>query len=223
MTVALSTPLSQILLSPGSAITVAGVSWPQYQLVLTELGDDRATRLTYDDGVLEIRMPSQFHEIVNRLLSRIIFTLAEELGLDIVDLGSTTWNRADLDQGIEPDGCFLIQNAHRVTGLNPELPMDLAPDLAIEVDIASASDRKLGIYQALGVPELWLYRKGQTQILDLHQGIHSVERSLAFPGISKAQLQAWVAMRETTTDIAVVKAVRQFCRGIEAPSPGPEI
>lgn len=212
MTVALSTPLSQILLSPGSAITVTGLSWSHYQLLLAELGHDRATRVTYCNGTLEIRMPSQLHEIVNRLLSKIIFTLAEELGLDMVDLGSTTWNRADLAQGIEPDSSFLIQNACRVSGLNPEIPLGLAPDLAVEVDIASASDRKLEVYQALGVPELWLYRKDQVQILDLRRGIHPVECSLAFPTVSTSQLQAWVALRETTSDLAVVKAVRQFCR-----------
>ena len=86
MPVALATPLSQIVLSPGSAMTVTGLTWPQYRLLLAELGEDRATRLAYHDGVLEVRMPGKLHEIVNRLLSKIVFALAEELGLDIVDL-----------------------------------------------------------------------------------------------------------------------------------------
>jgi Uma2 family endonuclease len=184
MTVTLATPLSQIALSPGSAMTVSGLSWQHYQLLLAELGDDRATRLAYSNGVLEIRMPSQLHEIINRLLSKIIFALAEELGLEIVDLGSTTWNREDLDKGIEPDSCFFIQNAHRVQGLNPEIPPGLSPDLAIEVDIASASDKKLAIYQALGVPELWVYSKGKISILDLQDTqIREVEYSIAFPAV----------------------------------------
>jgi Uma2 family endonuclease len=192
-------------------MTVSGVSWQHYQLFLAELGDHRATRLAYSDGSLEIRMPSQLHEIVNRLLSKIIFTLAEELGLEIVDLGSTTWNREDLEQGIEPDSCFFIQNASRVRGLNPEIPANLFPDLAVEVDIASASDRKLRIYQALGVPELWVYSNGSVKILDLRDGeIRAIESSLGFSGISAAQLQAWIRLRETETDLAVVKAVRQF-------------
>jgi Uma2 family endonuclease len=108
MSVALAKPLSQIVLSPGSAMTMSGLSWQHYQLFLAELGDSRATRLAYSDGSLEIRMPSKLHEIVNRLLSKIIFTLAEELGLEMTDLGSTTWNREDLDKGIEPDRCFFI-------------------------------------------------------------------------------------------------------------------
>ncbi|TVQ09420.1 MAG: Uma2 family endonuclease [Leptolyngbya sp. DLM2.Bin27] len=215
MSVALATPLSEIVLSPGSAMTVSGLSWQHYQLFLAELGDSRATRLTYSDGSLEIRIPSKFHEIVNRLLSKIIFALAEELGLEIVDLGSTTWNREDLDKSIEPDSCFFIQNAGLVQGLNPEIPSNLAPDLVVEVDIASASDKKLPIYQALGVPELWLYSSGRVRILDLRNGeIRAVESSLAFSGILAEQLQDWIELRGTSTDLAVVKAVRQFVSAI---------
>jgi len=83
--------------------------------------------------------------------------------------------------------------------------------LAVEVDIASASDQKLAIYQALGVPELWLYRSGQVKILDLRgEQIRESGSSLAFCTISVEQLQAWVELRETGTDLTVVKAVRQF-------------
>ncbi|ASC72295.1 hypothetical protein XM38_032510 [Halomicronema hongdechloris C2206] len=213
MTITLAAPLNQIVLSPGSAMTVSGLTWQHYQLLLEELGDDRATRLTYSNGVLEIRMPSQLHEIINRLLSKIIFALAEELELESVDLGSTTWNREDLDQGIEPDSCFFIQNAHRVQGINPDIPSDLPPDLVVEVDIASASDRKLAIYQAPGVPELWVYGKGRVKILDLRgEQVTEAERSLAFPAIASEQLHAWIVLRERETDLMVVKTVRQFCK-----------
>ena len=213
MTVTLATPLSQIVLSPGSAMAVAGLTWQHYQLLLTEFGEERASRLAYNAGVLEIRMPSKLHEIINRLLSKIIFVLAEELGLDIVDMGSTTWNRQDLDKGIEPDSCFYIQNACQIQGLNPKIPADLPPDLAIEVDIANASAKKLAIYQAFGISELWIYSKGQIRILQLQSsGFTESDRSLAFPRLSPEHLQAWIALRETATELTVVKAVRQFCQ-----------
>lgn len=194
-------------------MTVSGLTWQHYQLLLTELGEDRASRLAYDRGVLEIRMPSQLHEIINRLLSKIIFALVEELNLEIVDMGSTTLNRPDLDKGIEPDSSFYIQNAHRVQGLNPEIPSDLPPDLAIEVDIASASDKKLSIYQALGVSELWVYSQGHIRILNLQtDSVQAINRSLAFPSVAAEHLQSWIALRENATDLTVVKAVRQFCQ-----------
>lgn len=213
MSVALAAPLSQILLSPGSAMTVTGLTWPQYQLLLTDLGDDRPTRLAYHKGVLEVRMPGKLYEIVNRLLSKIVFALAEELGLELVDLGSMTWSREDLDQGIEPDSCFYLHHAAQVQGLNPEIPPDLPPDLAIEVDIASGSGHKRPIYQALGVPELWIYSNGKVSIFDLRGSqAQLVEYSLAFPTIGAEQIQAWVNLREQGTDLMVVKAVREFCR-----------
>lgn len=128
MTVTLATPLSEIMLLPGSAMTIAGLSWQHYQLLLAELGDSRATRLAYSDGVLEIRMPSQLHEIINRLLSKIIFALAEALGQEIVDMGSTTWNRPDLDKGIEIVGSFPLRSllAVRLKGLTGSEPPSTA-------------------------------------------------------------------------------------------------
>ncbi|MEM6519187.1 MAG: hypothetical protein AAF722_07625 [Cyanobacteria bacterium P01_C01_bin.70] len=112
MTVALATPLSQIVLAPGSAITVDGLIWQYYELLLAELDSDCAIRLAYNAGLLEMRMPSKRHEILNRLLSKLISALAEELDIEVVDLGATTWHRPDLQQGIEPDSCFFIQNVH---------------------------------------------------------------------------------------------------------------
>lgn len=51
MTIAIATPISQIKLAPGSAITLSGLTWKTYEALLQELGDDRATRLAYDRGV----------------------------------------------------------------------------------------------------------------------------------------------------------------------------
>ncbi|MEM6522126.1 MAG: Uma2 family endonuclease, partial [Cyanobacteria bacterium P01_C01_bin.70] len=79
-----------------------------------------------------------------------------------------------------------------------------------------ASDNKLVIYQALGIPELWIYRKGQVEILQLQpSGFVESDRSSAFPSITPEQLQNWITMRETATDLTVVRAVRQFCQSEE--------
>ena len=80
MTAAIATPISQIELTPGSAIRIGGVTWEGYIALLKELGDDRSTRVAYENGVLEIRMPGQPHEAANRVLATIALTLAEEFG-----------------------------------------------------------------------------------------------------------------------------------------------
>jgi Uma2 family endonuclease len=48
------------------------------------------------------------HEEPNRTLALLIEILAEELSIDIRRLGSTTFKRADLGEGFEPDSYFYI-------------------------------------------------------------------------------------------------------------------
>jgi Uma2 family endonuclease len=213
MTVAITTSLSQIRISPGSAIQLAGLTWQQYLALMEELGGNRSTRIAYSHGTLEIRMPGALHEIINRLLAKIIFTLAEEMGLEINDLGSTTFSRKDLDQGIEPDSCFYIQHAHLIQGLNPNIPESLPPDLAIEVNISSFSRDKMSIYQAIGVPEVWVYRQNRIKIYQIQESQYvEVLNSPTFPTVSVQQLQTWIRYRESNNDLTTLREVRRFCK-----------
>lgn len=213
MTTVIATPISQIKLAPGSAMTIAGLPWKTYEALLQELGEDRSTRIAYDRGVLEIRMPGEPHEIINRLLAKIITMLAMELGMEANDFGSVTLNREELDRGIEPDSCFYIQNAARGQGMAEIVSETVPPDLALEVDIASSSASKMAIYQAMGVPEVWLYRQSTLKIQLLQDGQYGdVANSRAFPMVSVEQLNQWIEMRKTETDLTVLRDVQRFCR-----------
>jgi Uma2 family endonuclease len=217
MTPVIATPISQIELTPGSAIQINGVTWEDYVLLLEQLGDKRPTRLAYNDGMLEIRMPGQSHEAANRVLSAIALTLAEESGFEFNNLGSMTMNRDFLRKGIEPDSCFYVQNAYAGQGLDVNIPDNLPPDLAVEVDIAHRSEYKLDLYQAMGVPEIWLYRQEVLTIKVLEGDRYvDVEMSRTFPNVSAIQLNQWVQLRKTGTDLTVVRAVRQCCRARQA-------
>ncbi|GAA6617856.1 Uma2 family endonuclease [Scytonema sp. NUACC26] len=122
-------------------------------------------------------------------------------------------NRQNLVKGIEPDSCFYIQNAQAGQGLGETIPEDLPPDLALEVDIANKSDSKLGIYRAMLVPEVWLYQQETIKIKQLREGKYvDSPISRAFPLISAEQLNQWLQLRRTGTDLTVIRAVRQFCR-----------
>ena len=213
MTAVLATPISQIELAPGSAIRIDGVTWESYIALLQELGDNRLTRVAYEAGVLEIRMPGQPHESANRVLATIALTLAEEFGCEFNDLGSMTLNHPDLNKGVEPDSCFYIQNAQAGQGLGETISNDLPPDLALEVDIANRSDSKLQIYQAMAVPEVWLYQRDRIKIKHLQNGVYiDALTSRAFPAVSAEQLDQWLEVRRSGTDLTVVRSVRQFCR-----------
>ena len=213
MTATLATPISQIELSPGSAVRIVDVTWESYLALLSELGENRATRITYDTGVLEIRMPGQFHEVINQVLATTVLVLAEELGFEFNNLGSMRMNRADLAKGIEPDSCFYVQNAQAGQGIDTPIPPNLPPDLAVEVDIANRSDSKLTIYPAMGVPEVWLCQQETLTILVLQEdGYQPQSMSRAFPSLAAEQLNQWIQLRKTGTDLTVIRAVRQFCR-----------
>jgi Uma2 family endonuclease len=218
VTTAIATPLSTIELTPGSAIQIRGVTWESYIAFLQELGDARSSRVAYTDGILEIRMPGQQHESINRVLAAIALTLAEELGFEFNDLGSMTINRLELRKGLEPDSCFYIQNAQAGQGLGTKIANDLPPDLALEIDIANRSDSKLSIYASIGVPEVWLYQRERVAIKCLGAGQYvDTLTSHAFPRISSNQLNSWLDIRRNGTDLAVVRSVRQFCRSNPAP------
>jgi Uma2 family endonuclease len=213
MTATTATPITHIEVLPGSAVRISDIPWDSYLSLLQELGDDRSTRLAYDNGTLEIRMPGQPHEAANRVLAAIALTLAEEFGFEFNDLGSITMNRPQLNKGIEPDSCFYIQNAQPGQGLGETISNDLPPDLALEVDIANRSDSKLSIYQTMRVPEIWLYQQGLVKIRHLEDDQYTdAPTSRAFPSVTAEQLNQWLEMRRTGTDLTVVRAVRQFCR-----------
>jgi Uma2 family endonuclease len=221
MTRAIAPPIDRIELTPGSAIQINGIDWDGYISLIQQLGDNRVTRIAYAQETLEIRMPSQLHEAINRLLAAIIMTLAEEYGYEFNGLGSMTIDRPNLGKAIEPDSCFYIQNAQSGQGIeNSIASSDTPPDLAVEVDIANRSDYKFDIYRSIGIPELWVYQRegknlaagGVIKFKQLDNGVYiDVANSRAFPALTTVQLAQWIEMRRNGTDLTVIRAVRVFC------------
>ncbi|MBO0800583.1 MAG: Uma2 family endonuclease, partial [Blastocatellia bacterium] len=144
----------------GCMLTFEDVSWGDYESLLTELGDHSNVRLTYDGGRLEIMSPSRKHDFIKSLIAHLVGVLTEELDMKFVSIGSTTLRKEEEAKGTEPDDCFYINNVDLVIGqiISDQTP-DPPPDLAIEVDISHRSDSKFSVYAALGVPEIWRYRK----------------------------------------------------------------
>ncbi len=194
-------------------VILHGISWQTYKRLLSELGDHRASRLAYDQGMLEITMPSDHHEIYKKLLERMIETLTEELGLPAKSFGSTTLNRDDLERGAEPDSCYYIQHVDQIEGRHMDLGTDPPPDLIVEVDISSPSGRRLEIYRQLGVPEIWRYAGGSVQILQLQKGVYVPrDASLTFPLVSTDVINQFLQQAETQDDTSFIRAWRRWIR-----------
>jgi Uma2 family endonuclease len=152
-------------------VILPNISWETFEAILTEMGDNRVTRVAYDGKILEIMTPLMPHEHNKRLLEKLIDTLAEELSLNIKSIGSTTCKRKDIKRGVEPDSGFYIANEPLMRGKQTlDLTVDPPPDLVIEVDYTSSSLDRLPIYKALGVPEVWRYDEPTMLIYQLSQG-----------------------------------------------------
>ncbi|MCY7385595.1 MAG: Uma2 family endonuclease [Microcoleus sp. CAN_BIN18] len=207
-----STPVEQQI-TPENRVILKGVSWSTFKALLADVGDDRAWRIAYDRGVLEIRMPLEEHEEPKRLIESFVEAIVDELEIELRSLGSLTLEREDLTRAVEPDSCFYIQNESLVRGRNINLPNDPPPDLAIESDYTNSSVNKFTIYAALGVPEIWRYRRESLQVYQLLGGKYEVcDSSLAFPFLPVAEIPGFIEQSRTVGQRAAVRLFRQRIR-----------
>jgi Uma2 family endonuclease len=166
--------LRQLSIQPGQQLLVEDVSWQQFESILAELGEPRASRLSYSNRRLEIMVPLPEHEKAKEIIGDMVKILLEARQIAFESLGSTTLKNERMSQAVEPDNCFYIQNQAAVIGKNRlDMSVDPPPDLAIEIDLTSRT--QLDNYQILGVPELWRYgRRGlQINVLEAEQYIES--------------------------------------------------
>ena len=191
-----------------SKVVLKGVSWQTFQALLADVGDDRAWRIAYDNGVLEIRMPYQEHEMPTGMLESFVEALADELEIEVMKLRSMLLKREDLTRAIEPDTCFYIQNEALVRSRDIDLQTDPPPDLAVESDYTNSSLNKFAIYAALGVPEIWRYRRQTLEVYQLVDGAYqTVTQSVAFPFLPIAEIPGFI---EQSRAIGQRSAVRLF-------------
>jgi Uma2 family endonuclease len=161
--------LKQINVPPGQHVLLTDLSWQEFEAILEDLEEKRSSRIAYDRGTLEIMTPLPEHETNKIFISNFVEILLEELDIEFCPLGSTTFKNELMNIGIEPDNCFYIQNEAAIRGKDRlDLTIDPPPDLALEIDLTSRTHPN--IYQALGVPELWLFENGKLQINVLRDG-----------------------------------------------------
>lgn len=190
------------------------ISWQTYESLLTDYEDQTGPRFYYDNGMLEIKMPSVIHEKANRTLAQLVEVLAEEMNIDLERLGSTTFKRKDLLKGFEADSSFYIKNSAAIFGKQDvDLLVDPPPDLVIEADVTSDSLDKFAIFSALGVPEIWRYDDGQVVMYQLENDSYvEVEQSLAFPLLSNEMATSFLTESLEMKSTAWLKRVRDWAR-----------
>jgi Uma2 family endonuclease len=189
-----------------------GLSWEAYLQLMDELPQSRGSRLTYDNGILEITVPLESHEFSGRLIERFITTLVELMELRIKTMGSTTMKYPKLRKGAEPDNAYYIQNQPIVKGRDVDFSQDPPLDLVVEIDITHTDIEKNAFYSSLGVPEFWRFNGKAWRIYQLCDRVYlEVEASPTFPQVPKERLYAF--LKEAKEDeIEAVISLRSWWR-----------
>jgi len=195
-------------------IILHNVSWETYERLIADHEDSSAPRFAYDQGELEIMSPSPDHERTNRRISQLVMAVADELGIEVEDFGSTTFRREDVERGFEPDSCFYVQNEERVRGkARFDLTVDPPPDVILEIDMTSPSLNKFPIYARFGVPEVWRYDGESVSIFELRDDQYvQILESIALPPLTSDILSSFARESLTLSRSAWLRNVREWAR-----------
>jgi len=128
-------------------------TWEQFKHIQKGLEGSPGVRLSFYEGVVEIFMPGQPHEIFKKVIAYLLEAFFFEWNIRIVPTGSVTQEQEGIASA-QADESYCFGNAKPI------------PDLSIEVIFTSGSATKLKRYQALGVAEVWLWEDG---LLTLHR------------------------------------------------------
>jgi Uma2 family endonuclease len=214
MTTVLSTATERVVPPVEPRFLLRGADWETYQAVGHALSG-RHVRLTYDRGNLEFMTISPLHRHLSRLLGRLIVVLTEEFRLPIRSFGDMTCGREDLDRGLEADECFYIVHEPQIRGREEiDLATDPPPDLAVEIEVTRSARDRMAIYSAIEVPEVWR-TDGETVTFLRRQpdGRYvSTGTSQYFPGITAAEIAAWLKRRTEMDENSLVEAFRRWVR-----------
>ena len=196
-------------LPAGALLVIHEFSWDDYERLLEKLSDSSHARVSYDSGRLEILSPSRPHGRYEWFINVLVMAFCETRGLKLCGFGHATWSSKSLAKGIEADACFYVKTPvpH---GRDFSLETDPPPDICVEVDITRNSLKKLSIYAALGIPEVWIYDESGFHFYSLVDGKYSViEVSNFLSGLTGSILgEAMEACRQGDP-MDVVKAFRE--------------
>jgi Uma2 family endonuclease len=178
-------------------VVLPSVTWQQYESLLATLGDYPGLRLIYLEGTLEIFMPSPEHEMIKKVIARLLERYAEEIDIPLHGYGSTTFRREAKARGLQPDECYCVDTLKEL------------PDFAIEVNLTSGGVDKLAVYKGLGVPEVLIWQNNQLTLYDLREANYQeVVRSQFFPDLDLQLLGQYIRPQEQP------QAIKEFLRAI---------
>ena len=138
-------------------IHLCAVSWEQYETLIATVGNRPRLRMSYLEDALEIMTISPEHEMIKKMIARLLEIYAIEAGISLYSTGSATFRQRAAGRGLEADESYCINDRKDI------------PDIAIEVVLTSGVIDKMKIYQGLGVLEVWVWQAGTIVVQQLRE------------------------------------------------------
>jgi len=192
----------------------SNIRWDTFERFLDDMGETHL-RMAYDHGDLEFMTISFEHDRYGTWIGRLILFVALEMKIPLRSGGSTTLKQMLLDVGLEPDECFWIKNEKHMRGKKRWNGLtDPPPDLAVEIDITTSWLNRLGIYEALRVPEVWRFDGNRLRVLILGADGKYKERarSAAFPALPLDGLLRFIKKLDTSEETALIQEFQAWLK-----------
>ena len=151
-------------------------TWEQFKYLQKGLEGSPGVRLNFYEGVVEIFMPGQPHEIFKTIIGSLLEAFFLHWRIRVVPTGSVTQEQ----QGVaaaQADESYCFGSAKPI------------PDLSIEVIFTSGSATKLSRYQALAVPEVWFWEDGLFTLHRLGENGYSRIYKSQIPELAKLDFE----------------------------------
>lgn len=157
-----------------------GVTWADYQKMQEIRGERRRPKIAYLKGTLELLTTSRKHERIKSWVGCLVEAWCLERGVEFGPYGEWTLEDDAEEVAAEPDECYIF-------GADQESKD--RPDLVIEVVLTSGGIKKLDIYRALRIPEVWLWKKDRIQVYARRDADYeAVAASELLPGLDLEEL-----------------------------------
>jgi Uma2 family endonuclease len=181
-------------------VILRDVAWSDYERFLEVRGDRSPPRIAYLEGQLEILNPSDSHVRIKSGIGRLVEVWCLKRDIEFTTVGSWTLKDKPVRRGVEPAECYIFGPPRGAS----------RPDLAIEVIWTSGGIDKLEIYRKLGVPEVWIWRRGKLIPHALRgESYEALAQSAVLPGIDLQQLAGFL---DQPTTSAAIRAYREVLR-----------
>jgi Uma2 family endonuclease len=195
---------------PETRMVLENVAWETY----VELADQRRgsiPRMTYDNGVLEMMSPKRDHENMACLIGRIVETFSELKDIEIISVASVTVKRSDLAKAFEADESYYVTHAAQLLGKKElDFAVDPPPDLVIEVELTSSAIKKMQLFAAMHVLEVWRHDGESLQMHRWLDGAYQqIESSVQLPGLTAQQINETLALRDTIGETKLIQGFRK--------------